>query len=156
MALTYAAGILAWQKPEEQWLWLSIGASTLAIIIMGLCVFAYRIWSAIEGDGAARMTPQKAVIFLLVPGVNIIWIFLVLWGFARDCNVYIKRHDIPVHTLPTWVFFFFLLCLYVAPFFLAWIVTIPIAVLLSIVIIWTSIDSINSINEHKRTITLSL
>jgi hypothetical protein len=66
----------------------------------------YRMWQSIQ-DGYARTTPSKAVGFLFVPYFNYYWIFQAIWGFAQDCNQYIKRHQVAVRKLPeglSWAF----------------------------------------------------
>lgn len=53
----------------------------------------YRMWQSIQ-DGYARTTPALAVGFLFVPYYNLYWIFQAVWGFTKDCNRYIDRHQI--------------------------------------------------------------
>ncbi|MGD0353740.1 MAG: tetratricopeptide repeat protein [Dehalococcoidia bacterium] len=62
-------------------------------------LLVYRMWESIQ-DGYVRATPAKAVGFLFVPYFNLYWIFQALWGFSKDCNQYIDRHQVTVRKLP--------------------------------------------------------
>lgn len=70
-----------------------IGASMVSSAIL-----LYRAWASID-DGAARTTPTKAVILLLVPVFNLYWGFNVLCGFATDYNRFLRRHRIHARPL---------------------------------------------------------
>lgn len=61
--------------------------------VLMICVFLYKMWSAID-DGHARTTPGKAVAYLFVPLFNLYWAFEVVPGFATDYNAYLERHAI--------------------------------------------------------------
>jgi hypothetical protein len=66
-------------------------------------IFIYKIWQAIA-DEYARTTPGKAIGFLFIPLFNLFWIFEVLWGFAKDCNNYIKSRSLAAKPLPEGMF----------------------------------------------------
>lgn len=66
-------------------------------------VMWYKAWKAIQ-DGHARTTPGKAVGFLFIPFYNLYWIFQAIWGFAKDYNSYITRHEISTPKLTEGLF----------------------------------------------------
>ena len=68
-----------------------------------VCVLIYKMWSAIQ-DGYARATPGKALGFCFIPFFNFYWAFQVYWGWAKDYNAYIRRHNINVTPLPEGLF----------------------------------------------------
>jgi hypothetical protein len=74
----------------------------LYAVVVGV-ILLYRMWDAIQ-DGHARTSPGKAVGLLFVPIFNLYWIFQVAWGFARDYNRYVDRHDLKTRKLPAWLF----------------------------------------------------
>ncbi len=71
-------------------------AGLLGLVV--LLVFIYKVWAAIQ-DGHARMSAGKAAGFLLIPFFNVYWLFQVIWGFAKDYNKYVDRHEISVSKL---------------------------------------------------------
>jgi hypothetical protein len=56
-------------------------------------VLLHRAWGAIQ-DGHARTSPGKAVGFLLIPWFNFYWLFPSYWGFAKNYNAFLARHQI--------------------------------------------------------------
>jgi len=96
------------------------GAGTLAIsilllilgsaaILFGLSIWyvlLYKAWSAIQ-DGNASTTPRKAVGSIFIPFYNFYWIFRAWWGFSRDYNRYIERHNINTSKLKEGLFLTF-------------------------------------------------
>ena len=83
-----------------------------AIVVM---VMIYKMWAAIQ-DGHARATPGKALGFCFIPLFNYYWIFQVYWGWSKDYNAYIRRHNINTAAMPEGLF-----------------LTVPILILCSIV-----------------------
>lgn len=71
-----------------------------------MMILIYRMWAAIQ-DGHARFGPWLAVGLLLIPVFNVIWMFFVFWGFARDYNNYIARHEVPAPPLREDLFFYY-------------------------------------------------
>lgn len=71
------------------------GLSLLLSIYLGVIMafLWYRAWQSIQ-DGHARTTPGKAVGFSFIPVFNFYWVFQLTWGFAKDANAYVERHDI--------------------------------------------------------------
>ncbi len=80
-----------------------------------MLILFYRMWAAIQ-DGQARTTPAKAVGFLLIPVFNFYWAFQAIWGFAKDYNRYIDRHNIHTAHLSETLFL-----VYVVLSFTTWI-----------------------------------
>jgi len=50
------------------------------------------------------MTPGKAVGFMFIPIFSFYWHFQVQWGFAKDFNAFIDRHEINTPALPAGLF----------------------------------------------------
>ena len=67
----------------------------LAVVSMMLF---FRAWQAIQ-DGHARTTPGKAIGFAFIPFFNFYWAFQMIWGYSKDFNAYIQRHEIKVNPL---------------------------------------------------------
>lgn len=76
---------------------LAIYAGVIALIMW------YKAWKAIQ-NGRARTTPGKAIGYLFIPFFNLYWIFQAFWGFAKDYNSYISRHEISTSKLPEGLF----------------------------------------------------
>jgi hypothetical protein len=66
-------------------------------------VLLYKVWAAIQ-DGHARTTPSKAVGYSFIPFFQLYWLFQAYWGYAKDYNSYISRHDISTSRLPEALF----------------------------------------------------
>lgn len=113
-------------------------------LIVGL-VLIYRIWKSIQ-DGHARTTPAKAVLFLLIPLFNFYWIFQVWWGFARDCNQYIERHQVTIRKLPEWLFLTF--CIVSLFWFLWW--PIAISLVISFFLVGRVCDTLNQLPQPSH------
>jgi hypothetical protein len=80
---------------------------SLACAVIVIWAAFFRSWSAIN-DGYARTTPGKAILFLLVPLVNLFWMFQAFAGYPTDYNLYLRRYQLSAPTLGrTW---FILLC----------------------------------------------
>ena len=71
------------------WIW----TVSIAYSIIVTCMLWYEAWMSIQ-DGYAGTTPGRAVGFLFIPLFNLYWIFQLIWGFSRDYNRYIRRHNI--------------------------------------------------------------
>ncbi|MBN1592049.1 MAG: hypothetical protein JW941_02225, partial [Candidatus Coatesbacteria bacterium] len=63
--------------------------------------FVYRIWRAIQ-DGHARTSPGKAVGFMFIPLFNAYWAFQIFWGFVKDHNRFVERHELESPKLREW------------------------------------------------------
>jgi hypothetical protein len=71
-----------------------------------LAILAYWAWSAIQ-DGHARMAPSSAILRLFIPIYNVYWYFQVFWGFAKDYNDYLDRHDLDASKISDGIFLMF-------------------------------------------------
>ena len=75
---------------------LGIGA-VLSILyfaeIVTMCFFWHAAWRTIQ-DPHARTTPAKAVGLMFIPVFNLYWAFVLIWGFAKDCNAFCRRYDL--------------------------------------------------------------
>lgn len=89
------------QEKKFFFLFLALPFSIYAIVIA--FVLWYKGWKSIQ-DGHARTTPGKAVGFLFIPLFGLYWIFQAFWGFSKDYNSFIKRHEISVSKLPEGLF----------------------------------------------------
>lgn len=147
-ALAYIGGILLWQRPDESMLWLILTLGTLSIVLLGFFVFTYKSWSTIA-DGYTKLSPFWVSILLLVPGLNVLWLFQSVGMYSVRCNQYIARHDVPTKRLPVLLFFLFPLLVIASFIPLAWLGTIPVAIGVSLIIIWTSIEANNAIVHHQ-------
>ena len=58
-------------------------------------ILVFKAWSAIQ-DGQAAWSPAAAAIPLIIPLLNIIWAFIAVWGWAKDYNKYVTRHNLNV------------------------------------------------------------
>jgi hypothetical protein len=118
-----------------------------AAILFGATIWyllLYRAWSAIQ-DGDASTTPEKAVGFIFIPFYNFYWIFKAWYGFARDYNRYIERHDLNTPKLEESLFLgFCILFICVMVPFLSYLAALP---FLAIFIITAdkTIDAINGL-----------
>ncbi len=77
-----------------------IGVFALAVLcflVFGVTylVLIFKAWSAIQ-DGQASWSPAVATIPLIVPLLNLIWVFIGIWGWAKDYNKYVTRHNLNV------------------------------------------------------------
>lgn len=90
----------------EGWLFPSmilLGAIILIVSVVINLLIIYRMWTAVQ-DGHASTTPGKAVGLLFVPFFNLYWIFKVTYGFARDYNSLVDRHQLSIPKLPAELF----------------------------------------------------
>lgn len=81
------------------------GLALLPLLYTGIIklILWYKAWESIQ-DGSARAAPIQAIAFLFIPFFNLYWIFQVVWGFSKDYNKYIQRHQINVPMLPEGLF----------------------------------------------------
>ena len=89
-------------------IFMKVGVLPAAIVLMVYAVVIalimwYKAWKAIQ-DGQARTTPGKAIGFLFIPFFDLYWMFQAFWGFAKDYNSYISRHEISTSKLPEALF----------------------------------------------------
>ena len=119
----------------------------LVVLVYGAIMWlrlVYKSWKAVQ-DGHARTTPGKAVGFLFIPFYNFYWIFQAFWGFAKDCNKYIERHNSPAPKLPEGLFLAFSILSLVGGIpYVGWLAQIPNFVILIIMVIMIC-DTVNSL-----------
>jgi hypothetical protein len=91
----------------------------IAVVVFSMLI--YKMWAAIQ-DGHARTDPGRAIGLLFVPFFNFYWAFQALWGFAKDYNGYIARHELNLRRLPEGLFLaYVILCFTTWIPFLGWI-----------------------------------
>ena len=69
-----------------------LGAVCLLIAGITYVVLAYKAWSAIQ-DGQAALSPAAGAIPLIIPILHLVWGFVGVWGWAKDYNKYLARHN---------------------------------------------------------------
>jgi len=73
----------------------------VASVVLFLALL-YQMWKAVQ-DGYVQTSPGAAVGLLFVPIFNLFWIFIAIYGLARECNRYIQRHGCPARPAPAGV-----------------------------------------------------
>lgn len=118
---------------------------TIAAIALWLMLF-YKAWQAIQ-DGHARTTPGKAIGFLFIPFYLAYWMFVCIWGFAKDYNAYIERHGIETKRLPSGFFLFNVIvrCLWIIP--VVNVIAILATLILNIPMMWMMCNAVNALPE---------
>jgi|GEM_PF-3775720 len=99
-------------------------------------IFLYRAWDQIQ-DNEARATPALAVGLMFVPLFNLYWAYIAIWGLSKNLNSYTRRNNIEAPivneglALGLCVMMSVGLIFMFIPFLniLAWLVTIPLALL---------------------------
>ena len=79
-------------------------------------IILYKAWAAIQ-DGQTRISPLKAVGFIFIPIFNFYWIFRAVWGFAKEYNIYNRRHSHDLPALSENLFLVFTILLLASGFF---------------------------------------
>lgn len=128
LAGAYLCGIAAWLNAWSMPLLLTSGFF-LCVALVRIFIFTYQMWRAID-DGQTRMSPLQAVLFNCIPGFNIIWLYQCIWGFAHDCNAYVKRHAIQTPELQSHIFFWYVTAWLISPIPYLGLVSIPVAIIL--------------------------
>lgn len=102
--------------------WSSVALVVFLAGIVSFLWFVHTAWSAIQ-DRHTAVSPELATLLLLVPIVNLFWVFRVVAAFPRDHNAMLDRQAIPVPRLAlggahTWSSVFFVLTAlpYIGPF----------------------------------------
>lgn len=107
-------------------------------------ILLYKMWVAIH-DNNARITPGKAVVLVIIPLLNLYWIFQVVWGWSKDYNNFIFKRGLnmsPVSEKLALAFCILFVLLY-APF-LNILILIPFGVV-ALVFLNQAIDGINNL-----------
>lgn len=164
-----------WDEPAEAtrklntWFnvyWISLAAGVpLSFVFVGIggivtsvvffYLMLYRFWELIQ-DGDARTTPGKAVGFCFIPAFQLYWIFVAVWGLAKDLNAYIddRRIEAPRPSEGLALTYCILICCTVIPF-------IGIAVGIAALVLWVIVlkqfkDAAVAIIRHRSGAAVAL
>jgi len=120
-------------------------------IVMGIVLHFHtliKLWSAIN-DGEASTTPGKAIGFLFVPIINIIWIGLVWINFPDAYDKFVKRHGLDLPVFRSSAFNLYGILLIMPGFSLFFIFMLPF-------IMRTGFEAINDLNSAMEDAEISL
>lgn len=147
LAVTYLLAIVAWLN---HWalLYLLIAAAFFSMALLMIFILTYKMWSAIQ-DGQARATALQALLYNFIPVFNAYWLFQSIWGFSKDANAYIRRHQLSTPLLPTGVFFWYTLLWFVSALPYIGLVTVPVCIALVSIIVSRTIDLVNYIRTES-------
>jgi len=109
--------------------------------------FLYIIWSIIPPN-LARTTPSRAIWFLFIPVLNVVWLFIVHWGWALDYNALLKQRNIKTAPLSEALFLAYtiiFLCVFIPDFGISLRVVAYIFSLIIMTRICYAIDILNDI-----------
>lgn len=73
-----------------------INLQCILINLLLICAFIlallliYRHWILLQ-ESYARITPEKAILFLFIPFFNLYWFFVAIVGLAEDSNLYMNE-----------------------------------------------------------------
>ena len=99
--LIAAASSQVWHAPSPQADVLFGGA---LYVMLGLAAFnlalVYNMWRVLVRGGQARCSPGAATGLLLVPGVNVIWLFVAFVGWAKDYNRTLEANNLDLPPIP--------------------------------------------------------
>lgn len=137
------------QHPDDPPLALIVGFAALCLVplvfsLVIFLIFVHRMWAAIQ-DSYVRMTPGKAVGFLLIPVFNFYWLFHVFHGFAYDYNQYIARRQLKVLRLDEQLFRYYPIAVLCTLIPLVGAVLWPIGVALLAIIMIKTCDAVNAL-----------
>lgn len=140
----------------------SDGKLFLILLLIGFSLYLtllfikiwYKSWDSIQ-DGHARTTPKKAIGYSFIPIFNLYWMYQLTWGFAKDFNSYLERHNLSTNKLSEGLFITFA-TLSILNVFLSYLpiigqIFLLIEIILSIVVVNYLCDAINSIRQLKKT-----
>lgn len=75
---------------SEDTMWILLPTLPLLFALM-VYLFA-QMWRSIQ-DGQAKVTPETGVALCFIPLFNLYWAFPVFWGFAKEYNRFLDRHQ---------------------------------------------------------------
>jgi len=107
--------VAAWVEGWPEW--------TLVVIFPAICwlsvffLLIYKAWKAIQWEGATskpgiKVTPGRAVGFFLIPIWNIYWVYVAIYGWAKNYNAYLRHHKLNLPFVSERPFLFFVLTWY--------------------------------------------
>lgn len=102
--------IVSWKKGWEDWYGF-VGIAAIPELYVGIVMLVlwYKAWSVIQ-DGQTKISPGKAIGFLFIPFFNLYWVFRAVWGYAKEFNAYLRRHNLSLPQLTEGLFLFW--CIY--------------------------------------------
>jgi hypothetical protein len=117
----------------EELLYFSWLPLVLALIV--LYTMIYKMWAAIQ-DGHARTTPGKAVGFMFIPLFNLYWFFQVFYGWAKDYNSYVARHQMNAPKVSETTFLVYVISSYVC---------FPVSIVMLFIVISRVCNAVNAL-----------
>ena len=87
-----------------------LGFLCMLVALVMYVVLVFKAWSAIQ-DGQASWSPAAAAIPLVIPILNLVWGFIGVWGWAKDYNKYVTRHNLNVPKMAEGLFLAQPICL---------------------------------------------
>lgn len=136
-------------------IFLAIAPFVFSQIILILLVI-YKMWSSIRDSGNARMTPGKAIGFLLIPFFNLYWIFQVWGGFPNDYNRFIDDQSLQVPKLSSGLYIAYPILVVFTAVPLFGLLAVPIAPLVFIFLMAKTSDAVNRLADARQQVGGSL
>jgi hypothetical protein len=127
---------------EDEWpIFVVLAMLPVPVGSIAMLVLMYKMWAAIQ-DGQARTTPEKAILFLLIPFFNIYWLFQVFWGWAKDYNAYVARHELAgAPRMPEGMFLGYVVLIFLS----ALVLPAVILYFVMLYMIWKICDGVNAL-----------
>ena len=133
--------LMAWgatdSKVEEllYFAWLPLIPALIALYMM-----IYKMWAAIQ-DGHARTSPGKAVGFMFIPLFNIYWFVQVFYGWAKDYNSFLVRHQLNAPKVSENTFLTYV----ISSFF-----CFPVSIVMFFIVISRICNAVNALTIYSR------
>ncbi len=108
--------------------------------LISLYMMIYKMWAAIQ-DGYARMTPGKAIGFMFIPLFNIYWFFQVFYGWAKDYNSYLARHNLNLPRVSEGTFLIYAI---------SSLICFPVAIVMLFIVIKNVCNAVNALPAFQR------
>lgn len=114
-ALVIMLSMYYWYQSMVAENWGMVLAATAPMVMAALALWGvfglmtYRMWAALQ-DGQTRTKPGMAAGFLFIPGFSLYWIFPAVWGFSKEYNALIERHNLGLAPLPQPMFLSLAIC----------------------------------------------
>jgi hypothetical protein len=142
--LVFALGLLSAARGVDAAMaifWAALWGLYAAVVML---VLFHKMWASIQ-DGYARTTPGKAVGFFFIPIFNIYWAFQAIWGFAKDYNNYLKRHQLNAKRLPEGLFLAFTILSFTGWMPVLGVILVTINYFLALFMVAKICDAVNSL-----------
>ena len=111
----------------------------MVVALVTLYVMIYKMWAAIQ-DGHARTTPGKAVGFMFIPLFNIYWFVQVFYGWAKDYNSFLDRHQLNAPKVSENVFLTYVISSFVC---------FPVSIVMFFIVIKTVCNAVNALSVYS-------